>query len=484
MLFNSVDFFLLLAITCLLYWRSSTVFWRQNWLLLASLIFYAYWFWPYLLLFFGLSAIAYLGGFQIAKGRRHALRFVVILLLAVLGVFKYTQFSFNLFNQTSAGLGARAALPEVNILVPLGISFICFQLIGYLVDVAKQKIPPERSFRVFTLFIGFFPQLVAGPICRAEQLIPQLTQKVPFSLERFTGGLLLVAVGLLLKVGFADGLAPFVDSVFSADSYPEQPALLAAICFGVQIFCDFWGYSTMAVGAAVLFGISIPINFYLPYLAPSLREFWRRWHITLSYWFRDYLYIPLGGSRQGQLLTARNLLMTMGLCGLWHGASLNFVVWGLMHGAYLVGERWAITLWQRLWQRLKPQLGPQSKMLASLPINLSVASWLVTMAFVTTTWIFFRARSLSEAIAFTQAAWNFSGAGIERFIDTLSAVPRSVWLLLAAFVIAHVPIQRLIDAIHQNRLHMSWRIVLTGWLLVLAVIMSAGQSFEFIYFEF
>ena len=466
MLFNSVNFFLLLAIALLFYWRASTLLWRQNCLLLASLIFYAYWFPPYLGLFFGMIAIAYIGGLQIAQGKQQALTLTVVSLLAILGIFKYTSFSFDLFNSAAGRLGISTVLPEFNIRIPLGISFISFQLIGYLVDVARQKILPERSFRTFTLFIGFFPQLIAGPICRAEQLIPQLTTRQSFSLERFTGGIVLISVGLLLKVGFADGLAPFVNSVFSADSYGSQPALLAAVCFGIQIFCDFWGYSTMAVGAAQLFGIEVPINFYLPYLATSLREFWRRWHITLSNWFRDYLYFPLGGSHQETLITARNLIITMGLCGLWHGASLNFVMWGLMHGVYLASERWI-----RAWLPV------------ALPLQrvARLGGWLVTLAFVTTTWIFFRAQTLGEAVSFTQAAWTLSSAAR---LETLSAVPQSAWRILAAFIIFHVPLQRLIDAISQNRLHMSWRLVLAGWLFLLAVIMSAGESYEFIYFEF
>ncbi|MGB3298454.1 MAG: MBOAT family O-acyltransferase, partial [Phormidesmis sp.] len=321
MLFNSVDFFLLLAIALLLYWQSASLVWRQNCLLAASLIFYAYWFSPYLLLFLALSAAAYVGGLQIAAGRRQALTFTVILLLAILGVFKYTQFSLNLFNGLTDSLAISTVLPTINIRVPLGISFICFQLVGYLVDVARRQVPAEKSFRLFTLFIGFFPQLIAGPICRAEQLMPQLKTKQTFDSRRFASGVLLVAIGLVLKVAFADGLAPFVERVFSAESYAEVPTVLAAVSFGVQIFCDFWGYSTMAVGAAQMFGIEVPINFYLPYFSTSLREFWRRWHITLSDWFRDYLYIPLGGSRWGELMTARNLLITMTLCGLWHGAS-------------------------------------------------------------------------------------------------------------------------------------------------------------------
>lgn len=470
MLFNSVDFFLLLAIALLLYWRSSSLFWRQNCLLAASLIFYAYWFPPYLLLFFAFSAAAYVGGLQIAAGRRQALKFTVILLLAILGIFKYTQFSFNLFNGVTGGLGnalgVSTVLPEVNIRVPLGISFICFQLVGYLVDVARRQAPAEKSFRLFTLFIGFFPQLIAGPICRAEQLMPQLKKKQAFDSRRFASGVLLVAIGLVLKVAFADGLAPFVERVFSAENYAEQPTMLAAVSFGVQIFCDFWGYSTMAVGAAQLFGIEVPINFYLPYFSTRLREFWRRWHITLSDWFRDYLYIPLGGSRRGELITARNLLVTMTLCGLWHGASLTFVVWGLLHGLYLVVEH-RLMKTTKLWQ---------------IPFWAATffpaIRWVMTMAFVTTTWIFFRAETLGEALSFTQAAWSHSP------FAHLGAVDRSSWVLLLGFAIAQVPLQRLIDSARQNRLAMSWQIVLSGWLLVLAVIMSAGESYEFIYFGF
>ncbi|NEQ48940.1 MAG: MBOAT family protein [Leptolyngbya sp. SIO3F4] len=467
MLFNSVDFFILLGLTVIAYWITQSLNWRQNILLCASLIFYAYWFPPYIFLVGLLAGIAYLGARKASQGKRVFLVITIAALLMVLAGFKYTNFAIGLFNQSLTVLGETGAVSTINLLAPLGISFISFQLIAYIVDVYRQHIPPEKNFRTFLLFICFFPQLIAGPICRANQLIPQIKRKQTFSLNRFASGLLLLLIGLCLKVSFADGLAPFVDNVFAVQQdYQKQPVFWATVGFGVQIFCDFWGYSTMAVGAARLFGIDVPINFHLPYVSHTLREFWRRWHITLSHWFRDYLYIPLGGSRQGQGITIRNLILTMGLCGLWHGANLTFVVWGLLHGVYLAVERLFLKRVQKndfgIW----------------IPKLVKPFGWLVTMIFLSITWIFFRAASLEQALNLTSVAFS------PQQLLNLNALPKSFWLILVAFAILQFPLQGLIASSQSNRISIDRALVLSGWLAVISIVMSAGESVEFIYFDF
>ncbi|MBW4613058.1 MAG: MBOAT family protein [Desmonostoc vinosum HA7617-LM4] len=470
MLFNSLEFLILLAISLLLYWLSPSIFWRQNTLLVASIIFYAYWFPPYLILFLTLAIFTYIFGLRIAQEKRRSLFLSVSFLVVILCIFKYTNFILDIFKNSLDIVGLDFTFSPIDIRLPLGISFIVFELISYLADIKLNKTTSEKDIRLFTLFLAFFPHLIAGPICRTNQLIPQFHQKLPFNLHQFIGGLVLLTSGLFLKVCFADGLAPFVNSVFnSTDGFVGKPTLWASIGFGVQIFCDFWGYSTMAVGSAQLFGIDIPINFNLPYISTSLREFWRRWHITLSNWIRDYLYIPLGGSRKGQLQTASNLIITMGLCGLWHGASFNFIIWGLLHGLFLVIERFCSYLFPNI-----------QKTILGRTINFiwPPVGWLITMSFVFITWIFFRANTLTDALAILNTLVTPA-----IFLPTTSP-PRSFFILLLAFVVIHIPLNKLMEAMHTEKIRVSWRFVIAGWLFILSIVMSSGESLQFIYFEF
>jgi alginate O-acetyltransferase complex protein AlgI len=471
MLFNSLDFFILLAITLVLYWSSPSLFWRQNFLLIASFVFYASWFPAYLVLFLLLTIVAYFLGFKVAElSQRKYLVASIVFFLTVLGFFKYTNFLLLNVDSAFNYLGINIDLSPLKIQLPLGISFITFEIIAYLVDIRRKINPPEKSLRIFMLFMALFPHLIAGPICRSNQLIPQLKKQIDFNFHQFAGGLAMLMAGLLLKVGIADGIASFVDAVYNSPSeFTRERILLGTLGFGIQVFCDFWGYSTMAVGAAQLFGIDLPINFNLPYIATSLRDFWRRWHITLSTWLRDYLYIPLGGSRQGNWQTARNLIIVMGLCGLWHGAGFNFIIWGLIHGLYLILERYCGYLFKfddktflgRAIAFISPGLG-----------------WLVTMAFVFLSWIFFRAGSLQDALAMLGTLFNSTNA------IAGALPPASFYILTIAFICFHVPLNKLIEAMRTEKIDTSWRVVMASWLLVISVVMSAGESVKFIYFEF
>ncbi|BAY81000.1 membrane bound O-acyl transferase MBOAT family protein [Calothrix parasitica NIES-267] len=470
MLFNSIEFFLLLIFCLIFYWSSQSILWRQNILLISSIIFYTYWFPPYLSLLLILALFTYICSLKIASSAQKWLFFGVSFLLGILGFFKYTNFGLKIIQDTSQYLGIDLIIKAIDIKLPLGISFIVFQLIAYLVDVKRKQTAPEKDLRTFTLFLAFFPQLIAGPICRSNQLIPQLKEKRNFSLYQFTGGLVLIMSGLFLKVGFADGLAPFVDSVFnSSEKFTKANILWATLGFGVQIFCDFWGYSTTAIGTAKLFGIDIPINFDLPYIATSLRGFWRRWHITLSNWLRDYLYIPLGGSRQGKLQTIRNLIITMSLCGLWHGASLTFLLWGLIHGLFLVVERFIADLFNSLEKNVIVKIISQ----IWVPIG-----WLITISFVNITWIFFRANNLKDAMAIFRELGNFHTA------INYESPPSGFLILLFSFALLHIPISKLINAIYSGKIWLGWRFVMAGWFLILSIVMSSGENIQFIYFQF
>lgn len=470
MLFNSIEFFLLLTFCLLFYWCSQSIVWRQNVLLVSSVIFYTYWFPPYLFLLLTLALFTYICSLKIAFTSQRWLFFGTSFLIGILGIFKYTNFLLKIIQYIYQYLGIDLIIETIDIKLPLGISFIVFQLIAYLVDVKRKQTEPEKDLRTFTLFLAFFPQLIAGPICRSNQLIPQLKEKRDFNLYYFVSGLVLIMSGLFLKVGFADGLAPFVDSVFnSSDKFTQANILWATLGFGVQIFCDFWGYSTIAVGAAKLFGIDIPINFDLPYIATSLRGFWRRWHITLSNWLRDYLYIPLGGSRQGQLLTVRNLIITMSLCGLWHGASLTFLLWGLIHGLFLVLERLIADLFKLLEKSVV------GKIISWIwaPIG-----WLITISFVNIAWILFRVNNLNDAVAIFRALGNFDTA------INYESPPTSFLILLFSFALLHIPISKFINAIYSEKMCLGWQFVMAGWFLVISIVMSSEENIQFIYFQF
>jgi len=275
-------------------------------------------------------------------------------------------------------------------------------------------------------------------------------------------------LGLFMKTGFADTLSPFVDGIYTQpDAANGAQAIVATLAFGIQILADFWGYSTMAVGMALMLGIKLPFNFNLPYLATSLRDFWRRWHMTLSNWLRDYLYKPLGGSRHGRFDTARNLLLTMGLGGLWHGANMTFVFWGLVHGCYLVVERTASEFATR-WFGSK----------LSLPVWVRApVGWLFTMTVVFLAWILFRASSVADAATILNRAASVNAL-------EFATVPTSVWRVIAAFVLLMVPMQRLITTITEHRISPALRIAAIFWLFFLSVILAAKETVPFIYFQF
>jgi alginate O-acetyltransferase complex protein AlgI len=345
LLFQTLDFLWLISavLAGIVLLRSQTL--KLTMILIASWIFYAAWEPIFLVLLLCCTLNDYLLGLAIARAQNRASRRRWLLLslvtnLGVLAIFKYANFFVHSVNDAATWLGMEALLPAIQITLPIGISFYTFHSMGYNIDVFRGRIEPERSLLRFAIYVAFFPQLVAGPILRAGQFLPQLGRRIVLDARQLRSGLHLFLVGLVKKVVVADNVSPLVDHVFgSPQGLSSLVIWIATVGFAIQIYCDFSGYTDMARGVSRMLGFEIPINFRYPYLARTITDFWRRWHISLSSWLRDYLYVPLGGNRHGTFATYRNLLLTMALGGLWHGASWNFVLWGLYQGGLLALER-------------------------------------------------------------------------------------------------------------------------------------------------
>jgi D-alanyl-lipoteichoic acid acyltransferase DltB (MBOAT superfamily) len=395
----------------------------------ASLIFYGAWKPAYLLLLLGSVGFNFWLGLRMEDPlhRRRLGTLGVIINLALLGFFKYTNFLFDSFSALSG-----TPLPFVTIVLPLGISFFTFQQIAYLVDVMRGA-KVERDIVSYTLFVSFFPHLIAGPLVHHAEMIPQFKRaRTGRSAVLAARGLAMFAAGLFKKVVIADNLAQFVTPVFAhldaGGGVSTQWAWLSTLAYTFQIYFDFSGYSDMALGLALMFGIRLPVNFRSPYKAASIIEFWRRWHITLSRFLRDYLYIPLGGNRLGESRRYQNLMVTMLLGGLWHGAAWNFVIWGGLHGIYLCVNH----LWQR-WRGGAVTRSPAAKL----------ASWAVTFFAVVIAWVFFRARTaagawqmLGSLFGFEAGSSAYASPGILRVMDLPILVGEPSLLLIGACMVA------------------------------------------------
>ena len=391
MIFNSLTFLVFFAVVLLVHnlplpWRAKKV----N-LLFASYIFYAVWNPPFVLLLWGSTVLDWYAARRLYEAATTASRrtWLAVSLcgnLGALAFFKYGEFMLRNWQAAMNALGVQYQPPEWSIILPVGISFYTFQTLSYTLDVYLRRSKPLNSFLDFALFVTFFPQLVAGPIVRPGELVPQFATPRRATRDQFAWGLVLMTVGLFQKVVIADGaLAPTVEAVYDTARGPVGfvDAWLGTLAFSAQIFCDFAGYSTTAIGAALCLGFALPNNFRYPYAAIGFSDFWRRWHISLSTWLRDYLYIPLGGNRGGAGRTYANLMITMLLGGLWHGANWTFVVWGGLHGLYLAAERW-------LRGRFPESAAWQTPI---AQVTLAVVTYLL----VNLTWVFFRSPTFAGA---------------------------------------------------------------------------------------
>lgn len=345
MLFNSIAFLLFFPIVFLFYWLipNKKVTLQNIILLVASYIFYGWWDWRFLSLILFSTIVDFTLGIYIDKSNRRRRLFLILSIfvnLALLCVFKYFNFFIDSWIQLWSLVGYEMSPTTLNIILPVGISFYTFQTMSYSIDIYKKEIQPTKNFIAFATFVSLFPQLVAGPIERASNLIPQLLNKRGWCHNKFKEGLFQIAIGFFRKVVVADSIGTLIDGIYGDPSiYNTANILIAISLYSFQIYFDFSGYSDIAIGTAKLLGFEFKRNFNIPYFSSSITEFWRRWHISLSSWLRDYLYIPLGGNRNGVFMQYRNLFITMLLGGLWHGSSWNFVIWGALHGVLLGIEK-------------------------------------------------------------------------------------------------------------------------------------------------
>lgn len=486
MSFVSPEFLIFFVIVTTIYFLTGYR-WRWFFLLVASYFFYAYWNTGYIVLIIFSTFIDYFAARWIDrtpeadKARRRALLAVSLSVnLGVLFIFKY----FNFFSD-SAGLffqsiGLNYAPGTLNVLLPVGISFYTFQSMSYTIDVYRGRIKPEEHAGIFATFIAFFPQLVAGPIERAQNMLPQFREKFDFDYERIVSGLRLILWGVFKKVVIADRVAIYVNAVYNnTGDYQGWPLLIATFFFAFQIYCDFSGYSDIAIGTARVMGFRLMDNFRQPYLATSIRDFWRRWHISLSTWFRDYLYIPLGGSRVSLGRNLVNLMIVFVVSGLWHGANWTFVVWGALHGLFIVIET------------VIARFTPAGRTLSA---PLKAGQIVLTFVLVCLAWVFFRANSITDAgyilsnlfilgdASLSALAAPFASGLLPAETEFMLAFGLIALLLAADWFDAHYG---LITRVGSSPVVVRWALYYTlAFAITFSFLYYTSDSQQFIYFQF
>jgi D-alanyl-lipoteichoic acid acyltransferase DltB (MBOAT superfamily) len=499
MLFNSYTF-IVFFIAVLLIHNLAPLSWKLKkiHLLFASYLFYAVWNPPFIILLWISTLIDFFVGKKLYEAENKAQRKALLIVslcanLGMLGFFKYGGFLLDNFIAISSSLGFDYTPAKPSIILPVGISFYTFQTLSYTLDMYKKRMLPERSLLDFSLFVTFFPQLVAGPIVRPNELLPQFKQPHTATATQLQKGLLLLTLGLFMKVVLADTmLSSSADTVFgSAQHVLPLDAWLGVLAFSGQIFFDFAGYSTCAIGIAACLGFTLPDNFKYPYAAIGFSDFWRRWHITLSTWLRDYLYIPLGGSKKGISRTYLSLMITMLLGGLWHGASWTFVVWGALHGIYLCVER--------MFRAKKDQttvieesgsvtvIATDTVHTASLaPAVFKSKSFnrfllaLLTFFLVNITWVFFRAQDFSTAWRILGSMFGLYTDGLP-VLNTLSIIKVSV--ITTLLILSHWLMRD--TGVLQVAQKMKWWLLGIIWaIMIILLLLSQDTSNSFIYFQF
>jgi alginate O-acetyltransferase complex protein AlgI len=425
MSFASFQFPIFFLIFTLFYFALPSRF-RRAWLLLASCGFYMVAIPAYILVLFALIIVDY--SVALAMEKLTGNRRKWLLCLSVLGnvgmlfVFKYFDFFISEAVHFSASFGYALSAQQLSLVLPVGLSFHTFQSLGYVFEVYYRRHAPERDLMTYALYVLFWPQLVAGPIERPQSLLPQLRKPAAFLPERFSIAAQWMLLGFIKKMVIADRLGNYVDPIYAAPTeYAGAPLVLATYCFAFQIYCDFSGYTDIARGAAKILGVDLMKNFNFPYLARSVSDFWSRWHISLSTWFRDYLYIPLGGSRGSAARTAANIFIVFLVSGLWHGANWTFVLWGALHGLYLIGWRTSHALRTRL---------AQSSWVQPFKPILPAVSCLVTFHLVVFAWIFFRANSVSDAFYIVTHLFHATSAPGAGAVD----LSLNQWVFRAALI--------------------------------------------------
>jgi alginate O-acetyltransferase complex protein AlgI len=466
MIFTQPRFFVFLVVVFSVHWAIGNPTARKIWLLACSLFFYGLWNWRFIPLLLGITFVDYFASRLMVKTSNARAREIYLSVslfanLALLMFFKYYGFFVTSMASLLANVGFAAHLPLLDLIIPLGLSFHTFQAMAYTIDVYQGRAKPARSILDFALFITFFPQLVAGPVVRAKDFLPALELERKLAHVDFRRYLVLFLFGFFKKACVSDNIAATVDRFYAhPGTHSTLGAWLAIILYSVQIYCDFSGYTDMAIACAGLLGFELPPNFRQPYLSQNIQVFWHRWHISMSHWFRDYVYIPLGGSRTSEFNTTRNILITSLLSGLWHGADWKFVLWGLLHGISLVVHRWyAEGKHFATWK-------------SGAPLKI-----FITFIWVTLLWVFFRAADFANAREVFSLCFSLNGEGISLL------EPQIVILLLTCtglhWVLWKFPYTEFVHRIPSRLFYLG-----LGAAFALVFALANGQYKPFIYFQF
>jgi len=477
MLFNSIHFAVFLPIVFIFYWTAGnrSLKFQNLVLLVSSYYFYAQWDWRFLFLLIFSTLLDFFTGIEIHKAKTQGKRkFWLLLSIAInlgfLAVFKYYNFFISSFEDGLSNLGLESNFYTLSIILPVGISFYTFHGLSYIIDIYYNRINPERNFTHYSIFVSFFPLLVAGPIERGPHLLPQIRSRRKFDYLQAVDGLKQILWGLFKKIVIADNCAEIVNRIFdNYQDYSGSTLVVGALLFAFQIYCDFSGYSDIALGTGRLFGFELLRNFSFPYFSRDIAEFWRRWHISLSSWFKDYIYIPLGGSKGGVWMKIRNTFIIFILSALWHGANWTFIFWGLLNALYILPSILSNT------NRSNLDIVAAGKSLPSLKELFSI---FITFSLTTVAWIFFRAENIYQAIEY-----------ISRMIfNSLFTMPSILPSILIINILFFIVIEWLgregkyaIENLPLNNLFIRWSFYI---LLVFLIFILAGNEQQFIYFQF
>jgi len=481
MLFNSLDFAIFLPLVFLIYWFvvNKNLKLQNLFILVASYVFYGWWDWRFLSLIVFSSMVDYTVGIQLAKKENPQIRKLLLLTsilvnIGFLGFFKYYNFFLESFTDAFSFFGHSFESSRLNIILPVGISFYTFQTLSYSIDVYKRKLEPTKDFVAFFAFVSFFPQLVAGPIERAVNLLPQFYKKRQFEYNNAIDGMRQILWGLFKKVVIADNCAVMVNDIFNYhEQYSGITLVLGVLLFAFQIYGDFSGYSDIAIGTSRLFGFNLMQNFAFPYFSRDMAEFWRRWHISLSTWFRDYVYIPLGGSKGTKVKIIRNTFIIFVVSGFWHGANWTFIVWGALNAIYFL----PLLLLKR--NRRNLDVAAKGKYLPNFREIIQIGS---TFTLTLIAWIFFRAESVSHAFSYIKNIFTKTTQYPER-LDIKATILVLVWisiLIVVEWLQREKQHALELDDVKINKF-VKWGIY---YLIVFLLFYFGGSQQEFIYFQF
>ena len=482
MLFNSIDFAVFLPIVFLLYWllANKSLKLQNALIVLASYLFYGWWDWRFLSLILFSTLVDYTIGRKLKSEKNQTKRKILLwtsifVNLGFLGFFKYANFFLDNFTAAFSFFGSEIATHSLDIILPVGISFYTFQTLSYTIDVYKQKLEPTNDFIVFSAFVSFFPQLVAGPIERATNLLPQFYKKRTFELSKAVDGMRQILWGLFKKIVIADSCAELANQIFNNSAEMNGSTLvLGALFFTFQIYGDFSGYSDIAIGTSRLFGFNLMQNFKFPYFSRDIAEFWRRWHMSLSTWFRDYLYIPLGGSRGGTWMKVRNTFLIFIVSGFWHGANWTFIAWGTLHAIYFL----PLLLTNK--NRNNLEMVAQGNY---LPTARELLQMLFTFMLTVFAWIIFRANDITHAFHYISEIFSASILETPKLSDSKEAITT----MLLVFIFIFIEWLGRESQFALEHLGLKWKRPLRHALyytLIIALFWCNGKEQQFIYFQF